>query len=165
MMVPNFPGWGNRGATNPPLSYTHHLQCLSSEYWGYYLLHLQSRGAERAIKVSHCPEIIIRWCLRPGLEIMIVLVGPGGRRKGSEGMWDEYSCYMPPITGTGTACFVSWDVNLDQFWAEGGFPGTDTVLFHSFNPWQTSSRRKKAVVSWKDTGLGAKGALFQASVR
>ncbi len=63
--VPDFPGWGE--PTHTP---------LSSEYWGYYLLHLQSRGVERAIKVSHCPEIIIRWCLRPRLEIMGALVGP-----------------------------------------------------------------------------------------
>lgn len=96
------------GNANPPLA---PLLCPnSSEYWGYYLSHLQSRGVERAIKVSHCPEIIIRWCLRPGLEIMSALVGPRGRRRGSEGMWDIYSCFVPWIIGAGIAPppFLRW---------------------------------------------------------
>lgn len=32
-----------------------------SEYSCYYLSHRQSKAAEKAIKVSHCREIIIRW--------------------------------------------------------------------------------------------------------
>lgn len=63
------------------------LTPLSSKYWVITPKHLQSRGVERerAIKVSRCPEIIIRWCHRPEVEIMNT---PWGRGKGSKEMWN-----------------------------------------------------------------------------
>lgn len=96
--VPDSQAEGMANTISPPTP-------LSSEYSGYYLLHLQSRAAEMAIKVSHCPEIIIRWCLGLGLEIMSALLGPQGRRKGSGGMWDRYSCFVLQIIGGGITFF------------------------------------------------------------
>lgn len=71
---------GSPGMTNPwPSPPPFHRNI------GVIISHLQSRPVERAIKVSHCSGIIIRWCLRPGLEITGNLVRPQSRRKGSGG--------------------------------------------------------------------------------
>lgn len=145
MTVPDFPGWRNGEHQIPPPPFPTHTP-LSSKYWGYYLPHLQSRGVERAIKVSHCPEIIIRWCPRLGLEIMSALVGPRGRRKGSGGMWVAYSCCVPRIIGTRIAPFLKINGSLNWFWTERGVSGTDVVMSDSFDPLQRSLRGKKELI-------------------
>lgn len=96
MIVPDFPGFPGNGEcqifhSHPAPKYWAIISCISNQ------------GVERAIKVSHCLEIITTWCLRPGLEIMSALVGPQGRRKVSMGMWDAYSVTW--TTGTGTELF------------------------------------------------------------
>lgn len=59
----------------------------------------RERASERAIKVSRCPEIIIRWCLRPDTRIMNTDAKQAGK-------CETYS--DSAAAGTGSTCWWWW---------------------------------------------------------
>lgn len=99
---------------------------------GHYFLHLQSRGVQRAIKVSPCSEIIIGRRLGPGIEIMSAPIRPRDREEVGEcetriqGATDRRDDGRPAV-------FFKMVAMWFGLWTERGLCGIDAFRSDSFD--------------------------------